>query len=186
MPTDPSPTDAVSADYVERTNAAIDYIVRNLDGPLKLEDVARVACFSPFHFHRVFRSILGETLNQFVKRQRLERALYLMSHAAHRPLTEVALECGFSSSSDFSRSFKDRFGVPPSAFDLQHFRNSRREQFEAIISTQENESSFARLPAGHNPDGFEVTLRTLPARTVAYIRVLDPYRPTAYRKPSSD
>ena len=57
-------------DYVERTNRAIDYIVRNLDGALRLEDVARVACFSPFHFHRVFHALLGETLNQFVKRQR--------------------------------------------------------------------------------------------------------------------
>jgi AraC family transcriptional regulator len=182
MPTDPLPKDSVPAHYVERTNAAIDYIVRNLDGDLKLEDVARVACFSPFHFHRVFRSILGETLNQFVKRQRLERALFLMSHAPHRSLTEISLDCGFSSSSDFSRRFKDRFGVPPSALDLQHFRNSRREEFEAVISSQEHGPSFARLPEGQNPDGFEVTLRTLPARTVAYIRVLDPYRPTVVQE----
>ncbi len=76
--------DPTQADYIERTNAALDFIVRNLDGELKLEDVAQAACFSPFHFHRVFRSLLGETLNQFVKRQRLERALYLMSHAPVR------------------------------------------------------------------------------------------------------
>jgi AraC family transcriptional regulator len=182
LTTDPLPAYPAPADYVERTNAAIDYIVRNLDGDLKLDDVARVACFSPFHFPRVFRSILGETLNQFVKRQRLERALYLMSHAPHRSLTEISLECGFSSSSDFSRSFKDRFGVPPSAFDLQHFRNSRREEFDAAMSRQEHGPSFARLPEGQNPDGFEVTLRTLPARTVAYIRVLDPYRPTVVQE----
>ena len=176
---EPVPADPVHANYVERTNAAIDYIVRNLDRALKLEDIAQVACFSPFHFHRIFRSLLGERLNQFVKRQRLERALYLMSHAPSRSLTEISLECGFSSSSDFSRSFKARFGVPPSAFDLEHFRTTRRVEFETAMSSQVNGPNLARLPDGHNPDGFEAVLRQLPARTVAYIRVLDPYRSTA-------
>ncbi len=169
----------MSPDYVERTNRALDYIVRNLDGDLRLEEVARAACFSPFHFHRVFRSLLGETLSQFIKRQRLERALYLMSHAPRRSLTDIALECGFASSSDFSRSFKQRHGVPPSAFDLKTFRDSRRGELEALMAGQENGPQLPRLSKGENPDGFEVTLRDLPARTVAYIRVLNPYRPDA-------
>jgi len=169
------PADPTQADYIERTNAAIDFIVRNIDGELKLEDVAQVACFSPFHFHRVFRSLLGETLNQFVKRQRLERALYLMSHAPGRSLTEISLECGFASSSDFSRSFKSRYGTAPSAFDVDHFRASKRKEFEAAMASYENGPVLTRLPVGLNPDGFEVTMRDLPARTVAYIRVLDPY-----------
>ena len=47
---------------------------------MRLEDVARVACFSPFHFHRIFRALVGETLGAFIKRVRLERAVYLLSH----------------------------------------------------------------------------------------------------------
>lgn len=168
--------DAVSPDYVERVNRAIDYIVRNLAQPLRLEDVSGAARFSPFHFHRVFKVLIGETLNQFVRRQRLERALYLMSHAPARSLTEVALDCGFASSSDFSRSFKQHYGSTPSRFDLEQFRNARREAFERVLSTQEGAPRFTALPAGANPDGFDVTLRDLPARTVAYLRVLDPYR----------
>lgn len=167
---------SVQADYIERTNAAIDYIVRHLDRDLKLETIAQVACFSPFHFHRVFQSLLGETLNQFVKRQRLERALYLMSHAPNRSLTEISLECGFSSSSDFSRSFKSRYGIAPSAFDLEHFRTAKRKEFEATMASYENGPKLPRLPVGENPDGFEITMRDLPARTVAYIRVLNPYQ----------
>ena len=170
------PLDSFPSDYIERTNAAIDYIVRHLDGELKLEKVAEVACFSPFHFHRVFRSLIGETLNQFVKRQRLERALYLMSHSPKLSLTEIALECGFSSSSDFSRSFKSRYGVAPSAFNVEHFRESRRQEFEQTMVSHENGPKLPRLPVGENPDGFSVTLRDLPARTVAYIRVLNPYQ----------
>ena len=174
--TDRQAESAVAVDYVERVNRAIDHIVRNLAQPLRLHAVAEAACFSPFHFHRVFKALLGETLNQFVKRQRLERALYLMSHAPKRSLTDVALDCGFASSSDFSRSFKQHYGLPPSVFDLEAFRNARREAFERVLSSQVGSPGFTSLPAGQNPDGFEVKLRDLPARTVAYIRVLNPYR----------
>jgi AraC family transcriptional regulator len=167
--------DKVRVDYVQSVNRAIDHVVRNLDGSLQLDEIANAAGFSPFHFHRVFKSLVGETLAQFVKRQRLERAVYLMSHAPRRSLTEIALECGFASSSDFSRSFKQRFGMPPSAFDLATFRDSRRDEFKSALSRDDGATSFARLPPGENPDGFEVELRNLPPRTVAYVRVLDPY-----------
>ena len=103
--------------YVERVNLAIDHVMSHLAEPLRLERVARAAGLSPFHFHRVFQSLVGETLADFVKRLRLEKALYMMSHSRRLSLTAVALECGFSSSSDFSRCFRQRFGVPPSAFD---------------------------------------------------------------------
>ncbi len=164
-------------DYVERTNLAIDYIVRNLAAPLTLDEVAAVAAFSPFHFHRIFRGLLGETLNQFVKRQRLERALFLMSHAPGRSLTDIALDCGFSSSSDFSRSFKARYGVPPSVFDIETYRQSHRDQLSSSMAEHDQSVRLERLPRGENPDGFVATLRDLPARTVAYLRVLDPFQP---------
>jgi AraC family transcriptional regulator len=143
---------------------------------LNLQAVSKAAGFSPFHFHRVFKAFLGETLNQFVKRQRLERALFLMSHVPQRSLTDVALDCGFSSSSDFSRSFKQHYGLPPSVFHIETFRNTRREELDRVLSSYQGSPRITTLPAGQNPDGFEVKLRDLSARTVAYIRVLDPYR----------
>lgn len=176
MRTRPNPADDAPADTVERVNRAIDHVVGHLNGDLSLEAVARAACLSPFHFHRVFKALLGETLGQFVKRQRLERALHLMSHVPGHSLTDVALDCGFSSSSDFSRCFRQRFGVPPSAFDLATFRGARRAEFERSQGGGDGSPRFALLPPGENPDGFEATLRELPARTVAYVRVLDPFR----------
>jgi AraC family transcriptional regulator len=171
-----NPETAVPADYVERVNRAIDHIVSNLAQSLTLEEVSKAAGFSPFHFHRVFKTFLGETLNQFVKRQRLERALFLMSHAPRQSLTDVALECGFSSSSDFSRSFKQHYGLAPSAFDVEGFRSGKRQELERVLSSQIGSSHVTTLSPGQNPDGFEATLRALPARTVAYIRVLEPFR----------
>jgi len=175
--TTPEPDPGPPPDYVQRVNRAVDHVLAHLDEPLKLDDVARVACFSPFHFHRVFRALMGETLNQFVKRVRLERALRLLSYDPARSLTDVALATGFGSSSDFSRSFKQRFGVPPSAFDIARLRDERRAGWQAAVTEPETRHRLDRLPPGANPDGFEVELRRLPARSVAYVRVLDPYRP---------
>jgi AraC family transcriptional regulator len=143
---------------------------------MNLAEVANAAGFSPFHFHRVFKALLGETLNQFVKRQRLERALFLMSHTPRFSLTDVALDCGFASSSDFSRNFRQHYGLPPSILDIEAFRDSRREELDRVLSSQAGPSCVMTLPAGENPDGFEVAVRALPARTVAYLRVFEPYR----------
>jgi transcriptional regulator GlxA family with amidase domain len=88
--------------FAERVNLAIDHVVEHLGGPLRLADVARAARLSPFHFHRVFQVSVGETLAEFVKRLRLERALVMMAHAPRSSLTTIALSCGFAAPSDFS------------------------------------------------------------------------------------
>lgn len=165
-----------AADYGTRINRAIDLIVSDLARPLPLQAVAEAAGFSPFHFHRVFKAAMGETLAQFVKRLRLERAVYLMTHAPRRSLTEIALQCGFGSSSDFSRSFRQHFGQPPARFDLEAFRRARREDFDRLMAGPSSPPRFETREPGANPDGFEVRLRELPARTVAYVRVFQPYR----------
>lgn len=122
----------------------------------------------------MFRSVVGETLAEFVKARRPDRSLHLMAHGGGLPLTEVAFGSGFSSSSDFSRCFRQRFGVAPSAFDLGAWREAHRTELEQIGAGRWR-SADAPAP-GENPDGFEVRIRDLPARTVAYTRVADPYR----------
>ncbi|MFK7959864.1 MAG: GyrI-like domain-containing protein [Phycisphaerales bacterium] len=177
MPTSPDES-RTGPDTTGRVNRAIDHIVTHLADPLPLEVVASVAHFSPFHFHRVFKAAMGETLGAFVKRVRLERALMMLSRPPKRSLTDIALACGFGSSSDFSRSFKQRYGVPPSAFDLSTFRRERRGELEALFDADpELRHRIARPPAGTNPDGFEVQFRDLPERVVAYRRITDPFRP---------
>lgn len=162
-------------DYVGRINRAIDHITRNLAEPLPLEEVAKVACFSPFHFHRIFRGLMGETLASFVKRVRLERSVYLLSHRPGASLTEIAHACGFSSSSDFSRSFRGQYGVPPRKFDAEAFRRPKRDSMRESTAAPGGGQRLEGLPVSANPDGFEVRLRDLPARHVAYIRVTRAY-----------
>jgi AraC family transcriptional regulator len=107
--------------YLRRINRVIDHISENLTEPLDLDTLARLAHFSPFHFHRVFRSLIGEPLHAFIRRLRLEKAVFQMRYGPECTLTEIALACGFSSSSDFSRAFKQAYGFSP--------RHQSRERF---------------------------------------------------------
>ena len=163
-------------DYLVRVNRAIDYVQAHVTGGVRLDDVAAAAGFSPFHFHRIFKAMTGETLNAFVKRLRLDRALTAMGRAQPASLTQIAHDCGFADASDFSRCFKQRFGVPPSAFDIETYRRERRAELVQLGESTSAPVHLHGLPRGQNPDGFAVELRSLPPRTMAYLRVVEPYR----------
>ena len=107
----PRPT---QRDYIARVNRVIDHIQANLDGDLTLAELARVAHFSPYHFHRIFRALVGETCKQFVRRLRLERAAHKLVYSPSASITAIALDAGFSSSESFARAFRDCFGVTAS------------------------------------------------------------------------
>lgn len=161
-----------SATYIERVNLAIDRINGRLNQPIRLRDLARAAMLSPHHFHRVFQALVGETPADFVKRLRLEKALGMLTLAQPPSLTSIAMSCGFASSADFSRCFKQRFGIPPSAFDINAWRRTHAEELESGLMPS---NRITALPSRDNPDAFKVRIRELPARTVAYIRVARPY-----------
>ena len=60
--------------HAERIQRVVDYLAEHLDETLDLDALAHVACFSPYHFHRVYRGLLGETVNDTVRRLRLHRS----------------------------------------------------------------------------------------------------------------
>ncbi len=105
-------------EYIARINKVLDYIGNNLDKNLSLEELSGVAFFSKYHFHRVFRSIIGETLNEYTKRLRLEKSLILLKNFQDYSITDIGLEVGFSSASNFSAAFKDYYGITPSSFKI--------------------------------------------------------------------
>jgi len=88
--------------YHQRINAVIAHVRENLDGDLSLEQLAKVANLSPFHFHRVFKSIAGETTYDLAVRLRL--AASLLRSMPKLSITTAALECRFGSLSVFLAS----------------------------------------------------------------------------------
>jgi len=91
-------------------------LLREVDsGPLTIEDVARGAAVSPFHFIRQFQALFGETPHQYRIRARLERAKQLLE-SSDFSVTDVCMEVGFSSLGSFSDLFARRVGMPPSVY----------------------------------------------------------------------
>ncbi len=111
--------DISKQEYTARINRVMDYLSKNLDQPVDLSTLAEVASFSPYHFHRIFAFLVGETPNNFVLRIRLEKAAQLLQDNVYTPVNEVAFRCGFVNLSSFSRAFKQHFGVSAKAFRLQ-------------------------------------------------------------------
>lgn len=102
-------------DYARRVSASLDLIEKRLDEDLTLEELARAAGFSPYHFHRLFTAFTGESLGRVIRRLRLEQAARLLAQSPKR-VTDVALEAGFASLEGFERAFAAHFAASPSQY----------------------------------------------------------------------
>jgi AraC family transcriptional regulator len=105
--------------YQTRINEAIDYINDNLSEKLSIDDICQAACFSTYHFHRIFKAFTGESLYAFVNRLRVEKAAYFFL-TRKLSVTEVALLVGFNDTAVFARAFKKRFGCSASDWKKQN------------------------------------------------------------------
>jgi len=103
-------------EYTARINRVTDYIERHLDEAITLDSLAQIACFSPFHFHRIFSALTNETINTFIQRKRIETAARLLANDENKSISEIAYRCGFGSAAHFSRTFRKHFGMTAKEF----------------------------------------------------------------------
>ena len=155
-----------SHEYTRRIDRVIDYLRDNLDKSLKLEDLAKVACFSEYHFHRIFGAVTGETLNDFTNRLRLEKAARLLKKSG-RSATDIALECGFSSSATFSRSFNKAFKTTPT----QYRKSGKLTDSKICKELFAKNEYLLPMTEAEKESAFPVEIRKFPEWDVAYIRV---------------
>ncbi|HSS93130.1 MAG TPA: AraC family transcriptional regulator [Candidatus Dormibacteraeota bacterium] len=144
----------------------LEHIDRRLDEQLELEDLARVAHFSSFHFHRLFSAWFGETVGEYVRRRRLEVAALRLVAQPRLPVTQVALSVGFGSNEAFARAFKNRFGSTPTLWRASQVSN--RDQLKSNVDQ-------APAPAPGNHGDMKVTIVDRQPTTVAYLRHVGPY-----------
>jgi len=157
--------------YRSRINSVIDFVNNNIHNPISLEELAAVAYFSPFHFHRIFAAVTGETVNNFITRIRNEKAARLLKFS-RQPVAAIATECGFSSSSSLSRQFKQYFGISPSAYRKGGLIKNSKIGKEWYDGSQYH----CTMVADELIDAFPVSIRQFPERRIAYIRVVDAFR----------
>ncbi|CCW08585.1 MULTISPECIES: AraC family transcriptional regulator [Bacillus] len=112
-------------EYVRRIHTVQDYIESNINRSLSIEELAEVAGFSKFHFHRIFKGIVDEPLSRYVNRLKLERATNLLTYRLDMTITDIAYHFGFTDSAVFSRTFKNYYGVSPSQYRNYNSKNCK-------------------------------------------------------------
>ena len=113
------------AAYRERVQRVRDYIEDHLDDEIDLNKLADVACLSPYHWHRIYRAIHGETIAATVKRLRLNRAAEELMGTS-RPIAEVARRSGYPNVQSFTRIFSSAYGKPPARYRREGGRAQRQ------------------------------------------------------------
>lgn len=174
-------------EYECRINRVIDFVSSHLDEKLPLDQLAKIACFSPYHFHRVFSAMVGETLHDFVQRLRIEKAAALLVTRPTASITEIALDCGFGSSAVFARAFRARFGSSASAFRAENSKGCKtdRKIHQSLRNGgKEGHAAISYLPSPatdssslHRRKTMHVEIKQMPAWHVAYVRHLGGYGP---------
>ncbi|MBN2038791.1 MAG: AraC family transcriptional regulator [Spirochaetes bacterium] len=164
-------------EYTSRINRVIDYIDANISKELTLDNIARVANFSAFHFHRIFRALVKESLTKYIQRIRIEKAASLLIHNPAKSITEIAYDCGFSSSQFFARVFKAYFKI--SASEWRNKKSKIMHTNSKIVKDSTADSDYNKSESEKTDDALaelNVEVKDLPDMHVAYVRYIGPYK----------
>lgn len=177
----------IQADYKNRINRVFEFIDQNLESDLSLNAVSEIAFFSPFHFHRIFKFVTEETLNEYVKRKRIEKSASDLLHK-NTTATQIAHKYGFSDNSSYSRAFKKYFGVSPTEFKNQNpnkFSKIRQlkskngqeyPDYEKYICIINNLKKWTEMNA-------KIEIKEMPKMDLAYVSSIGPQNlESAYQK----
>ncbi len=102
-------------EYHSSINRVIDYINKNLHNNMSTEILAGIANISEFHFHRIFKAIIGENIASYITRLRLEKAAQRLI-ITNQPISVIANSSGYSNSQALSKAFKRHYGISPSDY----------------------------------------------------------------------
>jgi AraC family transcriptional regulator len=162
-------------EYTRRVNRVVDHIRQHLADDLSLATLARLAAFSPFHFHRVFRAVTGETVFGFIQRLRIEKAAVALCHDGERSVLEVALDHGFSSAATFARAFRARFGTTATAWRERTAAKARKASKPIGKRRKALAAAKAETRRRAKEVAMNVQVRESPPCHVAYMRYVGPY-----------
>jgi len=146
-----------------RINDALYEIHRDISVNLSAKELAKIAAYSEQHFHRVFHRIVGETVNAYIRRTRLEHVANQLMFDHNSSVLSIAEKCGFTSLSSFSKAFKAQFGTTPGKW-----RTIKASQAEApYLADPEISAAYQRIKNSPVP---EPEIVVLDKQHVAYVR----------------
>lgn len=126
--------------YRKRLINVIDYIHNHLDGDLSVNVLADIAIMSPYHFHRVYRNLVQETVNATIRRLRLQRAAVELIRS-DETISQIAKQVSYSTPEAFSRAFIQQFFETPKEYrqNKQQQQTTKLEPFIAILPSKTKE-----------------------------------------------
>jgi AraC family transcriptional regulator len=160
-------------EYHQRILRVLVHIQSHLDHALDLDELARVAAFSRFHFHRIFRGMVGESVAEHVRRLRLERAAQQLK-TGDLPVTQVAFNAGYETHEAFTRAFGAMFEQSPSAFRKEHRKIPVRPVASGVHYAADSTLSEFQSPLGSEV-AVDVRVETAEPKRVAFMRHVGPY-----------
>jgi AraC family transcriptional regulator len=156
--------------YRMRIMRAILWLEEHMNEAVSLDDMAAQAHFSPYHFHRIFRGVAGESVMAYIRRLRLEKAVHRLAYGS-ASVTDIAFDAGYEAHEAFSRAFRAQFGMSPSAL-RRHVRKAGM-----IPAGVLGESAMTKVVAGFTLEslGLEPEVKVLTPVRVAFVRHTGPY-----------
>ncbi|CAH1200686.1 DNA gyrase inhibitor [Paenibacillus plantiphilus] len=159
-------------EYLRRIHKVQDYIEAHVCESLSLDELAAIAGFSKYHFHRIFKGIVHESLLQYVNRVKLEKALNFLIHRPDMTITDIAYQFGFTDPAIFSRAFKNHYDTSPNDYRNQYRKNCK----DSTKNSPYHESMMKRTRRGNeNKVQGNVAIETIDEMHVAYVRHLGTY-----------
>jgi len=138
-------------DHQERINEVLFQIHLDTRRNFSVEELALHVAMSPFHFNRIFKEIVGESVHAYIKRLKLEHAANCLIFNPQMTITGAMQEVGFSSNASFSQAFKECFGVTPTKWR------------EIDRANEHHDFAYAHQP-------LHINISMMPSREVAYVR----------------
>ncbi len=153
--------------YYESLSRVLQHIDANLGDELNLHQLAQLSHFSPFHFQRIFKALVGENPYEYILNRRLEKTVFMLKHRPKVSITAIAYDCGFPSPENFSRQFKARYG-----FTASQFRKDKELQNRKIYQENNTQSFYLVYQESRKAKSpeFEVIISEQKAIPIALIR----------------
>jgi AraC family transcriptional regulator len=170
-------------EYARRLNGVLDHIDAHLGDTLEVSQLASVANFSSFHFHRLFSVWMGETIGDYLRRRRLDVGASMLVHRPLQSILDIAVEVGFGSAEAFSRAFRQQFKVSPSHWRTNAPSRAGQNQRKLLDLINSNPDQVTAKLFSNNAGSTKqelvsnVAIVTLPSVRVAYLRKIGPYGP---------
>lgn len=159
-------------EYLRRIYTVQDYIEAHISEPLNLDELAKVSGFSKFHFHRIFKALMNETLAHYVNRLKLEKATHLLIQRRDMTVTDITYHFGYTDSAVFSRVFRAHYGVSPSKFREEY---SKKRKDPLKISQYNERKPSVTDKGGDKIVQGELELVDISEKALLYVRFIGTY-----------